>query len=137
LCELRRRIHIGLNKGEAENAPPRAVMADRSGKLAGRTDENQRHHELAIETGGPISHATTNPHLQQLPRIRVQLPAQYLFFRAKPIFPVTPVNAAPAFKQLVSSQRNSAVQSGNFLVFAIILAARRSCTFRPDSSLHT
>ena len=60
-----------------------------------------------------------------------------MFSCAKPIFQITPVNAAPAFKQLVSPQRDSAMQSGNFLVFAIILATRCSCTLGTDSTLHT
>jgi TnpA family transposase len=41
--ELRRRIHVGLNKGEARNALVRAVFFDRLGELRDRTYENQRH----------------------------------------------------------------------------------------------
>ena len=41
--ELRRRIHIGLNKGEARNALARAVFFNRLGKLRDRTLENQQH----------------------------------------------------------------------------------------------
>ena len=41
--ELRRRIHAGLNKGEARNALARAVFFNRLGELRDRTYENQRH----------------------------------------------------------------------------------------------
>lgn len=41
--DLRRRIHIGLNKGEARNALARAVFFDRLGELRDRTYENQRY----------------------------------------------------------------------------------------------
>ena len=40
--ELRRRIHAGLNKGEARNALARAVFFNRLGELRDRTYENQR-----------------------------------------------------------------------------------------------
>jgi hypothetical protein len=40
---LRRRIHIGLNKGEARNAPARAVFFNQLGELRDRTLENQQH----------------------------------------------------------------------------------------------
>jgi TnpA family transposase len=38
--ELRRRIHVGLNKGEAKNALARAVFFNRLGELRDRTHEN-------------------------------------------------------------------------------------------------
>ena len=41
--ELRRRIHAGLNKGEARNALAKAVFFNRLGELRDRTYENQRH----------------------------------------------------------------------------------------------
>jgi TnpA family transposase len=41
--DLRRRIHVGLNKGEARNALARAVFFNRLGELRDRTYENQRH----------------------------------------------------------------------------------------------
>ena len=41
--ELRRRIHIGLNKEEARNALARAVFFNRLGELRDRTLENQQH----------------------------------------------------------------------------------------------
>jgi TnpA family transposase len=41
--ELRRRIHIGLNKGETRNALARAVFFNRLGELRDRTLENQQH----------------------------------------------------------------------------------------------
>jgi len=40
---LRRRIHIGLNKGEARNALARAMFFNRLGELRDRTLENQQH----------------------------------------------------------------------------------------------
>jgi hypothetical protein len=41
--QLRRRSHVGLNKGEAEHALKRAVFFHRLGELRDRTFENQRH----------------------------------------------------------------------------------------------
>ncbi len=41
--ELRRRVHIGLNKGEAKNALARAVFFNRLGELRDRSFENQRY----------------------------------------------------------------------------------------------
>jgi TnpA family transposase len=41
--ELRRRIHIGLNKGEARNELARAVFFNRLGEPRDRTLENQQH----------------------------------------------------------------------------------------------
>jgi TnpA family transposase len=41
--DVRRRIHVGLNKGEARNALARAVFFNRLGELRDRTYENQRH----------------------------------------------------------------------------------------------
>src|SRR5439155_331786 len=40
---LRRRVHVGLNKGEARNALARAVFFNRLGELRDRRYENQRH----------------------------------------------------------------------------------------------
>ena len=40
---LRRRVHVGLNKGEARNAFARAVFFNRLGELRDRRYENQRH----------------------------------------------------------------------------------------------
>ena len=39
--ELRRRVQIGLNKGEAKNAPARAVFLNRLGEIRDRSFENQ------------------------------------------------------------------------------------------------
>lgn len=39
--ELRRRVHVGLNKGEARNALARAVFFNRLGQLRDRSFENQ------------------------------------------------------------------------------------------------
>jgi TnpA family transposase len=41
--QLRKRIHAGLNKGEARNALARAVFFNRLGELRDRTYENQQH----------------------------------------------------------------------------------------------
>jgi TnpA family transposase len=41
--ELRRRVHIGLNKGEAKNALARAVFLNRLGQIRDRRFENQRY----------------------------------------------------------------------------------------------
>ena len=41
--ELRKRVQVGLNKGEARNALARAVFFNRQGELRDRTFENQRH----------------------------------------------------------------------------------------------
>jgi TnpA family transposase len=41
--DLRRRVHVGLNKGEAKNALSRAVFFNRLGELRDRSYENQRH----------------------------------------------------------------------------------------------
>jgi len=41
--ELRRRVHVGLNKGEARNALARAVFFNRLGELRDRSFEDQRH----------------------------------------------------------------------------------------------
>ncbi len=41
--ELRRRVHAGLNKGEAKNALARAVFFNRLGEVRDRGFENQRY----------------------------------------------------------------------------------------------
>jgi len=41
--ELRRRVQIGLNKGEAKNALARAIFFKRLGEVRDRTFENQRY----------------------------------------------------------------------------------------------
>ena len=41
--ELRRRVQIGLNKGEAKNALARAVFLNRLGEIRDRSYENQRY----------------------------------------------------------------------------------------------
>jgi TnpA family transposase len=46
--ELRRRIHVGLNKGEARNALAKAVFFNRLGELRDRTHENQRHRACGL-----------------------------------------------------------------------------------------
>lgn len=46
--ELRRRVHVGLNKGEARNALARAVFFNRLGELRDRSFEDQRHRALGL-----------------------------------------------------------------------------------------
>lgn len=46
--ELRRRIHVWLNKGEARNALARAVFFHRLGELRDRTHGNQRHRACGL-----------------------------------------------------------------------------------------
>ena len=41
--KLRRRVHVGLNNGEARNALARAVFFNRLGELRDRSFKNQRH----------------------------------------------------------------------------------------------
>jgi TnpA family transposase len=41
--ELRRRVHSGLNKGEARNALARAVFLNRLGEIRDRRFDNQRY----------------------------------------------------------------------------------------------
>lgn len=41
--QLRRRVQIGLNKGEAKNALARAVFLNRLGEIRDRSFENQRY----------------------------------------------------------------------------------------------
>jgi hypothetical protein len=41
--ELRRRVQVGLNKGEARNALARAVFFNRQGEMRDRSFENQRY----------------------------------------------------------------------------------------------
>jgi Tn3 transposase DDE domain len=41
--ELRRHSHVGLNKGEQQNALRRAVFFNRFGEIRDRSYENQRH----------------------------------------------------------------------------------------------
>ncbi len=41
--ELRRRVHAGLNKGEARNALARAMFFNRLGEIRGRSFEQQRY----------------------------------------------------------------------------------------------
>jgi TnpA family transposase len=40
--EVYRRVHVGLNKGEAKNALARAIFFNRQGELRDRTFEDQR-----------------------------------------------------------------------------------------------
>jgi hypothetical protein len=52
--ELRRRVQVGLNKGEAKNALARAVFFNRLGELRDRTFENQRYRASGLNlVAGP------------------------------------------------------------------------------------
>lgn len=46
--ELRRRVHVGLNKGESRNALARAVFFNRLGEVRDRSYEDQRHRASAL-----------------------------------------------------------------------------------------
>jgi TnpA family transposase len=46
--ELRRRSHVGLNKGEQQNALRRAVFFNRLGEIRDRSYENQRHRATGL-----------------------------------------------------------------------------------------
>jgi TnpA family transposase len=54
--ELRRRVHAGLNKGEARNALARAVFFNRLGEMRDRSFENQRYHasDLTLVTAAIV-----------------------------------------------------------------------------------
>jgi TnpA family transposase len=54
--DLRRRIHVGLNKGEARNALARAVFFNRLGEIRDRSFENQRYRAsgLTLVTGAIV-----------------------------------------------------------------------------------
>ena len=49
--ELRRRVHVGLNKGQAKNALARAIFFNRLGELRDRSFENQRLPCQRLESG--------------------------------------------------------------------------------------
>ena len=46
--ELRRRVQIGVNKGEAKNSLARAVFLNRLGEIRDRSFENQRYHASGL-----------------------------------------------------------------------------------------
>ena len=47
--ELRRRVHAGLNKGEARNALARAVFFNRLGEIRDRSFEQQRYQASGLK----------------------------------------------------------------------------------------
>ncbi len=55
--ELRRRIQVGLDKGEARNALARAVFFNRQGDLRDRSFENQRYHVSGLNLIVAPSHS--------------------------------------------------------------------------------
>ncbi|WMN44867.1 hypothetical protein MS8320_A0140 (plasmid) [Escherichia coli] len=50
--ELRRRVHAGLNKGEARNALARAVFFNRLGEIRDRSFEQQRYRASGLSSDG-------------------------------------------------------------------------------------
>jgi TnpA family transposase len=48
--ELRRRVHVGLNKGEAKNALAKAVFFNRLGEIRDRSFENQRYRASGLNS---------------------------------------------------------------------------------------
>jgi TnpA family transposase len=50
--ELRRRVHVGLNKGEAKNALAKAVFLNRLGEMRDRSFENQRYRSRSLNIAG-------------------------------------------------------------------------------------
>ncbi|WP_139343648.1 Tn3 family transposase, partial [Escherichia coli] len=57
--ELRRRVHAGLNKGEARNALARAVFFNRLGEIRDRSFEQQRYRASALRASPLFSPACT------------------------------------------------------------------------------
>ena len=49
--ELRRRVHAGLNKGEARNAMARALFFNRLGEIRDRSFEQQRYRASGLNSG--------------------------------------------------------------------------------------
>ena len=56
--ELRRRVHAGLNKGEARNALARAVFFNRLGEIRDRSFEQQRYRA----SGGSVDNPALEVH---------------------------------------------------------------------------
>jgi hypothetical protein len=52
--DLRRRVQVGLNKGEAKNALARAVFFNRLGEMRDRTFENQRYRASGLNLAAII-----------------------------------------------------------------------------------
>jgi TnpA family transposase len=61
--ELRRRVQVGLNKGEAKNALARAVFFNRLGELRDRTFENQRYRASGLNL--VVAAIVLDPHRKQ------------------------------------------------------------------------
>ncbi|MBV8415685.1 MAG: Tn3 family transposase [Verrucomicrobia bacterium] len=63
--ELRKRVQVGLNKGEARNALARAVFFNRQGELRDRTFENQTEKFFArvdVTEEFPFLHTKLSPY---------------------------------------------------------------------------
>ena len=56
--ELRRRVHAGLNKGEARNALDRAVFFNRLGEIRDRGFEQQRYRASGLNLVTAAAHST-------------------------------------------------------------------------------
>ncbi|GHL29097.1 hypothetical protein ECZU25_59100 [Escherichia coli] len=66
--ELRRRVHAGLNKGEARNALARAVFFNRLGEIRDRSFEQQRYRASGLNRDG--GHRAVEHGLRSVRRMR-------------------------------------------------------------------
>lgn len=107
--ELRRRVQIGLNKGEAKNALARAVFLNRLGELRDRSFENQRYRASglnlvtaaivlwntvylgravqAIRDSGKEVAETLLPHLSPLGWEHINLTGDYIWQQSRQVEP--------------------------------------------------
>jgi TnpA family transposase len=107
--ELRRRVQIGLNKGEAKNALARAVFLNRLGELRDRSFENQRYRASglnlvtaaivlwntvylgravqALRNSGKAVDETLLPHLSPLGWEHINLTGDYIWQPSKQVEP--------------------------------------------------
>lgn len=69
--QLRRRSHVGLNKGEEQNAVRRAVFFNRLGEIRDRSYENQRHRASLIAFYG-IRPTCNGPSITCASRVTIQ-----------------------------------------------------------------
>jgi hypothetical protein len=105
--ELRRRVQVGLNKGEAKNALARAVFLNRLGEIRDRSFENQRYRASglnlvvaaivlwntvyleraikALRDSGQFVDEALLPHLAPLGWEHVGLTGDYLWRQSKPV----------------------------------------------------
>ncbi|MGB4948676.1 MAG: Tn3 family transposase [Candidatus Competibacter denitrificans] len=105
--ELRRRVQIGLNKGEAKNALARAVFLNRLGEIRDRSFENQRYRASglnlvvaamvlwntvyieravhALRDSGKTVDETLLPHLSPLGWEHINLTGDYIWPQSHPV----------------------------------------------------